>query len=102
MSLQMNSTFNEENKNWDVSVAGEIDISSATPFRMELDRVFDEKNANIQIHLNELRYIDSTGLGVIIGAYGRMQEQGFTITLKEPGSSIEKLLRITSLDKIFL
>lgn len=102
MALQISSRFNQENRAWDVTVAGEIDISTAAQFRMELERVFNEVKANIHIYLDQLRYIDSTGLGIIIGAYSRMQEEGLTVTLKQPSSSIEKLLRITSLDKIFL
>ncbi|MBR4075177.1 MAG: STAS domain-containing protein, partial [Firmicutes bacterium] len=49
-----------------------------------------------------LSYIDSTGLGVIIGAYGRMKEQGVSVKLLNPAKNVEKLLKITSLDRIFL
>lgn len=102
MALHINSNFHAETKSWDVRVAGEIDILTAPQFRLELDRIFNETNGDICIYLDALDYIDSTGLGVIIGAYGRMKEKGFKIVLKQPNNSIEKLLHITSLDKIFL
>ena len=100
MSLQMQSKFNEELEKWDVTALGEIDISTAPEYRELLDRVYREKEVDILLHLDELSYIDSTGLGVIIGAYGRMQKKQNRITLLNPKDNVKKLLSITSLDKI--
>lgn len=100
MSLQMQSKYNEELEKWDLTVEGEIDISTAPEFRELLDRSYQEKEVDILLHLDELSYIDSTGLGVIIGAYGRMQKKQNRITLLNPKDNVKKLLSITSLDKI--
>lgn len=101
MSLQMQSRYNEELDLWDLTAKGEVDISTAPKLREYLDGAYQEKKADIMLHLDELTYIDSTGLGVIIGAYGRMQETENRITLINPKDNIKKLLSITSLDKIF-
>ncbi len=101
MSLQMQSRYNEELDLWDLTAKGEVDISTAPKLREFLDGAYQEKKADIMLHLDELTYIDSTGLGVIIGAYGRMQETENRITLINPKDNIKKLLSITSLDKIF-
>lgn len=100
MSLQMQSRFNEELKKWDLIASGELDISTAPQLRETLEGAYQEKKADILLHLDELSYIDSTGLGVIIGAYGRMQKNKNKITLLNPKENIKKLLSITSLDKI--
>lgn len=100
MSLQIKSRFNDEIKKWDLVATGEVDISTASQLRKTLDEAYNEKKADILIHLEELNYIDSTGLGVLIGAYGRMQENKNKITLLNPKGNIKKLLNITNLDSI--
>jgi anti-sigma B factor antagonist len=100
MSLQMQSSYNKELDQWEVTAKGEVDISTAPQLREYLDGAYQEKRADILLHLDELTYIDSTGLGVIIGVFGRMQETENRIMLINPKGNIKKLLSITSLDKI--
>lgn len=100
MSLQMHSSFNEKLEKWDLIARGEVDVSTAPQLREILDGAYQEKRADILLHLDELTYMDSTGLGVIIGAFGRMQENENRITLVNPKDNIKKLLSITSLDRI--
>lgn len=100
MSLQLQSSFNKELEQWELTAKGEVDISTAPQLREYLDGVYQQIKADIQLHLDDLTYIDSTGLGVIIGAFGRMQETNNRITLVNPKGNIKKLLSITSLDRI--
>jgi anti-sigma B factor antagonist len=100
MSLQMQSSYNNELEQWELIAKGEVDISTAPKLREYLDGAYQEKKADILLHLDELSYIDSTGLGVIIGAFGRMQESDNRIRLINPRDNIKKLLNITSLDRI--
>lgn len=100
MSLQIQSSFNKELDQWELTAKGEVDISTAPQLREFLDGAYREIKADILLHLDELNYIDSTGLGVIIGAFGRMQENKNRITLINPKDNIKKLLNITSLDRI--
>lgn len=101
MSLQLQSIFNEELEQWDLKAHGEVDIMTASKLRESLDGAYQEKKADIRLHLDDLTYIDSTGLGVIIGAFGRMQQNDNKIQIINPKGNIKKLLSITSLDKIF-
>lgn len=101
MSLQMQSSYNEKMDRWDLTAKGEVDISTAPKLREYLDGAYQEIKADILLNLDELTYIDSTGLGVIIGAFGRMQETDNRILLINPRENIKKLLSITSLDRIF-
>ncbi len=102
MALQIDSHFNEKIKKWDIILYGEVDIFTAPDLRGVLELNFSENAQDMLLHLEHLNYIDSTGLGVLIGAYTKMQEKGKKITLLNPRENIEKLLCITSLDKIFL
>ncbi|MEL7654359.1 MAG: STAS domain-containing protein [Bacillota bacterium] len=100
MSLQMKSSYNKDLDQWELIAKGEVDISTAPQLREFLDGAYKEIKADILLHLDELTYIDSTGLGVIIGAFGRMQANENRITLINPKDNIKKLLSITSLDRI--
>ena len=100
MSLQLQSSYNNELEQWELTAKGEVDISTAPQLRKSLDGAYQEKEADILLLLDELNYIDSTGLGVIIGAFGRMQESENRIKLVNPRDNIKKLLSITSLDRI--
>lgn len=102
MSLQIVSSFDEENDRWRIELSGEIDISTAKIFRETLEKVYQDKQKDISLHFDQLTYIDSTGLGVIIGAYGKMKEKNNRIQILNPKQNIKKLLTITSLDQILL
>ncbi len=102
MSLQIVSSFDEENDHWKIELSGEIDISTAKIFRETLEKVYQEKQKDISLYFDQLTYIDSTGLGVIIGAYGKMKEKNNRIQILNPKQNIKKLLTITSLDQILL
>lgn len=102
MAFNIKSNFNSEMNRWDVRIFEEVDVSTATLLRSELEKIFEKTKANICIDATDLTYMDSTGLGVIIGTYGRMKENGgFRIAIVNPRDNIKKLLNVTSLDKIF-
>ena len=100
MSLHIESSYNIDLEQWDLTAKGEVDISTAPELREFLDSAYREIKADIFLYLDDLNYIDSTGLGVIIGAFGRMQANENRITLINPKDNIRKLLSITSLDRI--
>jgi len=102
MSLQIKSSFDENVEKWEIDLAGEIDISSAAEFRDLLEKAYKEKKGDIVLRFDNLNYIDSTGLGVIIGAYGKMKEDNRNIKILNPRKNIKKLLTITNLDQILL
>ncbi|MDR1028326.1 MAG: STAS domain-containing protein [Clostridiales Family XIII bacterium] len=100
MSLSISGDFNEAEDLWLLKLSGEIDISNAHHLKKQLETAYEQTRANIAIDLADLNYIDSTGLGVIIGAYGVMRGAGHRIILRRPKENVKKLLRITSLDKV--
>jgi anti-sigma B factor antagonist len=61
----------------------------------------DEKGGNMIIDCQDLKYIDSTGLGVLISALRRVKDHDGTITIRGLKPYIQKIFGITGLDKIF-
>lgn len=85
-----------------IEVKGEIDIYSAPGFKDKLYSRIDEGPGNIILDLSALEYIDSMGLGILVGALKRIKEREGKIVVQNPRSNIRKLFRITGLDKVFI
>jgi len=100
MTLSINANNNTEAGIWEFSLVGEVDISNAHYFRKQLETALAEVKQSITIDLAELNYIDSTGLGVIIGVYGSVKKEGYSVKVLNPRDNVKKLLVISGLDKI--
>ncbi len=83
-----------------IDVEGEIDVYTSTYFKKELLKVLDEGNYNIIISLDKVRYIDSTGLGILIGMLKRVKEHNGHMTVVCSNPQIRKVFTITGLIKI--
>ena len=101
MSLIINKSFIENEKIWEVSLAGEVDIYTANNLKESLIEIISQNPQNIFIDAGSLEYIDSTGLGVLIGALKRLKNSEKDIYIKNTKSNIKKIFSITGLDKIF-
>lgn len=102
MSLMINKIYDEVNKKWNVQLEGEIDIYTAGKLKEAFIKITDEKKEDIKIDAGKLDYIDSTGLGVLIGTLKKLKEAEKDIIIFNIKPSIKKLLNITGLDKIFI
>ncbi|MEG0181665.1 MAG: STAS domain-containing protein [Terrisporobacter sp.] len=101
MSIKINSELNSTNEFWEVSLAGELDVSTAEELKKHLHKLVDDKNLNMRLNVEELEYIDSTGLGVMIGILKRLKIESKEVYIEKPKSNVRKIFSITGLDKIF-
>ena len=84
-----------------VLLCGELDEHSATHTKIELDEAFSGGNFNqIIIDLSELEFMDSTGIGVLIGRYKKMKDKNIPIYICNPSSHAEKIFKMTGLYEI--
>ncbi|WP_432662109.1 STAS domain-containing protein [Wukongibacter baidiensis] len=102
MSLNIKKGFDNEKNLWNVELMGEVDIYTASNLKETLIDLLEEKETDISIDCKALDYIDSTGLGVLIGILKRLKNVEKNIIITNPKSNISKLLKITGLDKIFI
>ena len=85
-----------------LSVEGVIKLGeSARFFADTLKRVLQEDGGHVMIDLARINYIDSTGIGELVGFLGRFQEVKRKLILVEPSDPIKKLLRVAHLDELF-
>lgn len=101
MSININSRLDKINSFWHVNLEGELDVSTADKLKEYLHKLVDEKLLDIKINLSNLDYIDSTGLGVMIGILKRIKSENKEIYIINPKSNVKKIFTITGLDKIF-
>lgn len=101
MSIKINSMLDTSNSFWTVSLEGELDVSTADELKKYLHKLVDEKNIDMKLNLEDLDYIDSTGLGVMIGILKRLKIEDKEVYIEKPKNNVRKIFNITGLDKIF-
>lgn len=102
MSLMIKKNYDEVNKIWLLQLEGEIDIYTSGKLKDTFMKILEENKENIKIDAEKLDYIDSTGLGILIGILKKLREEEKNITITNIKPNIKKLLNITGLDKIFI
>lgn len=85
-----------------VALIGEIDIYTAQSFKERLYAIVETNQSDIRIDCSSLNYIDSTGLGIFVGALKKTKMFGKSIYLDKLKDNIRKLFVITGLDKLFI
>ena len=101
MSINIDSQLNSSNNYWEVSVDGELDVSTAEELKKYLHKLVDERNIDMRLNVENLDYIDSTGLGVMIGILKRLKIENKEVYIEKPKNNVRKIFNITGLDKIF-
>ncbi|HJA28278.1 STAS domain-containing protein [Thermophilibacter provencensis] len=75
-----------------VSVAGEVDVSNADQLRSALDAQLESGSAELSVDLAQVPYIDSTGIGVLVGAAHRAAEKNVRFEVVRPQKNVERVL----------
>lgn len=84
-----------------IALDGEVDVYTSPRLRQQLTDVIDGGCVNVVVDLQNLGFIDSSGLGVLVSALRKVKEGGGTLRLVCTKESILKIFRITGLDKVF-
>jgi len=83
-----------------VELDGDIDVYTAPAFRDALEEAIDAGALRIVVDLAKVTFMDSTGLGVLVGSERRLKPLGGSLALACAGT-IGQLLLITGLDRVF-
>lgn len=102
MAIKVEGRFNEEKNQTEVELQGEIDIYGSSIFKEKVHELTKEyPDKEMVFDMKELDYIDSTGLGVLIGALKVLKVNAKGITLKNLKPNVYKVFKITNLSQIF-
>lgn len=84
-----------------IAVTGEIDVASAPQLREGLQRVIATGKTTIVLDLLGVTFLDSTALGVLVGALKRCRESGGDLQVVVAEPRILKIFEITGLTSVF-
>jgi anti-sigma B factor antagonist len=84
-----------------VGVRGEIDLFTAPELKQKLTDAIEGGKSRIVVDLTETTFLDSTALGVLIGAVKRLRSRDGALVIVNVDQNIAKTFEITGLDQIF-
>ena len=84
-----------------VFINGEIDHYSAVWVRADIDAKIAEIRPKVTVLvLSKIDFMDSSGIGLIMGRYARMQKLGGALKIKDPSERVERICRLAGLERI--
>ena len=94
-------TYTTENKKKKQKRTGEIDHHSAVGLREEADRlIYLEHPKKLLLDLSGIDFMDSSGLGFIMGRYALVSKLGGTLALLNPNARVSRILSLSALERI--
>ena len=99
MDLDLN--VREEGSYSVLEVGGEIDVYTAPKLREKLIELVNQGKFHLVVDLEKVDFLDSTGLGVLVGGLKRVRNHDGSLELVCTQDKILKIFRITGLTKVF-
>lgn len=97
MALEISSEITDEKAI--IRIEGEVDVSNASELRDALDTALADGAKEVEADFTEVAYIDSTGIGVLVGAAHRAQESGSVLVVANPQKNVERVFTLLGVDK---
>jgi anti-sigma B factor antagonist len=82
-------------------LVGELDISNTQDLRDCFTALAKAGQERIIVDLSELDFIDSMGIGALVGGLKRFRSAGGEFVLRDPSSRVLKVIELTGLDQVF-
>lgn len=100
MALIVKESLENEGSMWLFDISGELDVSCANDLKEKIETKLEEKKNDVTLNLENLHYIDSTGLGIIVGIMKNLKKDGKEISIINAKNNVKKIFNITGLDQI--
>ena len=92
--------INEDNKVIAL-LSGEIDHHNAKSLRQDIDFSLRENQPDeLIMDFSEVGFMDSSGIGLVMGRYKLMQEIGGNLVVRNPPPHIKKVMRLSGIDRL--
>ena|SRR6476469_764956 len=95
MADELQVEVSETVRAWSVVVHGEIDMQTAPQLERVLDDVIAKGALLVTLDLEQVEFLDSSGLRVILGASNKLSEQEGQLLLEGASSAVERVLELT-------
>lgn len=98
--MELDIRVEKDNDQIAIFLTGEIDAFTAPKLKEELAKCTVQTGKTIQVDLEQVEYMDSTGLGIFIGALKSAKEHDSSLKLVHLQDRVFRLFKITGLDEI--
>jgi stage II sporulation protein AA (anti-sigma F factor antagonist) len=95
MTNELHVDVSETVRAWSVVVRGEIDMQTAEKLEGVLDDVIAKGARLVTLDLEQVDFLDSSGLRVILGASNKLADQEGQLLLEGASSAVERVLELT-------
>lgn len=99
MDIRVN--FDEQANKIIVDLDGDLNLNSVGDFKRRMDEEIDAHKTDIMVNCEALRYIDSTGLGILVSILKKVRECGGTMEIKQLKPYLFKIFDVTGLTNVF-
>src|SRR4249920_2610699 len=99
--VELTVTSRQEGARTVITVNGEIDVYTAPSLRERLNELVAAGQYDLVVDMSGVDFLDSTGLGVLVGGLKRVRSHDGTLRLVCDQEKILKVFRITGLTKVF-
>ncbi len=85
----------------EIRLVGEIDHHGAVGVRGDADKlIFETRPERLVLDLSGVSFMDSSGLGLIMGRYSLIKELGGTLILRSPTAAVTKILSLAGMERV--
>jgi len=97
----MKHTYEEKTKKLKISLDEDIDMNSCRTLRTIVDGYIMRYSPNVfEMDMASVKFMDSSGLGFIMGRYALAQKLGGRVSILNPGKRVEKIISLAGLERI--
>lgn len=84
-----------------VHVGGEIDHHSAVSVRTGIDEeIASQRPKKVMLELSRVDFMDSSGLGLIMGRYALVKQYGGTLAVLDPSPAVVKIIKLAGMERM--
>ncbi|HWJ11490.1 MAG TPA: STAS domain-containing protein [Nocardioides sp.] len=83
-----------------LSAAGRLNLTTAPQLRRTVDEAVTEGRARVVLDLTDVVFIDSSGLGAIVGGLKAARQAGGDLRIAGAGEQVRTVLGLTNLDRV--
>lgn len=84
-----------------IKLFGEIDHHGAVGVRSEIDTVIAQRRPErLALELSGIDFMDSSGIGLVMGRYAKMKAIGGELVVREPNARVKKIFNMAGLERI--
>lgn len=97
----MDITVKHENRVMTVYLKGELDHHTASKIKDTIDlHILRSPVKKLVLDMSGVTFMDSSGIGLIVGRYNRVKSFGGSMTISNPSHTLLKILKMSGIDQL--